>query len=141
MSSNDDKIRVLQTTIEKKRKALGDKPKINYVTNGLLNVGDKRLNLNLINTTGQCVSVVTDLLVIKHHTEEANEILGTTEPAAVGDYSVDQWIGDVKQRADVILWSQEDRKLKQLDEQLDSWLSEEAQAADALADIAALLKD
>jgi len=57
----------------------------------------------------------------------------------IGSWDSDTWIADIKQRANVIRWDEESRKLRKLNEKLEKLKSEDARTAEALADISALL--
>lgn len=136
--SNDAQIKQLRATIDSKRGELGDKPKVAYTTNALLTIDGTKVNLNTL-SLDQCVDVASRLLAMTHFNDEANKRLGTDIKIKLGDFTVDQWISDLKLRVELLTWEDEKKKLATLDKQLASLLSEDARTADALADIAAQL--
>lgn len=133
--SNDATIKQFRAKVEAKRTALGDKPKVAYTTNALLNMDGAKINLNTL-TLDQCVDMTSRLLAMTHFNSEANERLGTDIKIKLGDFTADQWISDIKQRVTLLMWEAEKKRLGTLEGQLKSLMSEDAKTADALAAIA-----
>ena len=138
--SNDAKIKEFRDAVDAKREKLGSKPKMAFATNASLELGGERINLNTLSNTGSCVSVVRSLLIAKKFTAEANKVLGTNEPTKFGDFTVDQWIADIKLRVKLLTWEEEKRSLAAMDKKLAALRSEDLRTSDALSDIADQLK-
>jgi hypothetical protein len=139
--SNDSKIKEFRTKVEAKRAALGDKPRLAYVTNGQLDLNGNRINFNTVNTEEKCMEIVRYLLTAQHFTALANEILQTNIKPKFGDFTVEQWIEDIKQRVKLIVWERNKKKLVAMDKQLAALMSDDARTADAIANIGAQLEE
>ena len=139
--SNDAAIKKFRATVESKRTALGTKPKAAYTTNALLDTGDGKVNLNTLTTVDQCVAIVGTILTAVDLAKRANEVLGTDVQPKFGDFTADQWVGDVKLRVSIIQWEAEKKKLNAMDKKLEALRSEDAKTADAIEDIAAQLAE
>lgn len=138
--SNDAQIKKFRKTVESKRKALGSKPKLGYTTNASIMMDGARFNLNTLDEN-QCVDLVTRLLAQSHFNSMANEALGTDVKPKVGDFTVAEWIADIKLRVELLAWESNKKKLTAMDAKLAELMSEGARTADAIADIAAQLED
>ena len=137
--SNDAQIKKFRVAVEAKRKALGTKPKTTYITNALLDLNGDKVNLNTLTTIDKCVELVTILVARQNFMTRANELLGTDVNPSVGDYTIDQWIADIKLRVSVLLWEAEKKSLTAMDKKLAALRSEDARTSDAIADIATQL--
>lgn len=138
--SNDAQIKKFRKTVETKRAALGTKPKLGYATNASIMMDGSRINLNTLDED-QCVDLVTRLLAQSHFNSEANKALGTNVKPRVGDFTVTEWIADIKLRVQLLAWESDKKKLNAMDAKLQELMSEGARTADAIADIAAQLED
>lgn len=138
--SNDARISQYRDAIEAKRKTLGLKPQVSYVTNALLPLDGNKINLNTLQTQDECVQVAGRLILLEDCIERANKVLKTKVEAKVGDFTVDQWLGDIQQRSRLIAWEGQRKKLGQMDDQLKTLMSDDAKTADAIASIAAQLE-
>ena len=139
MSNNDIQINQYREKVEAKRTELGQQPRPMYNTNQLLQLDpthNVKLNLNLVNNVAHCVEVVRQLMVQSLAHDAANAALQTDVPFAIGGYTVDEWIGDIKARLTLINWKAEKVKLDAMDKKLAALLSEDAKTASAIADIA-----
>lgn len=139
--SNDARINQYRDAVDAKRQELGEKPKLAYVTNALLDLDGARINLNTLGSEEDCVKIVSQLLLTEQLTTRANELLGTKIDVKFGDYTIAQWIGDIKLRVDLLAWERKKKKLTAMDAQLKSLMSDDAKTADAIASIAAQLED
>ena len=139
--SNDARISQYRDTSELKRKELGEKPKLAYVTNALLDLDGTKVNLNTLSTDEECVLVVSKLLSVTDMADRANAVLGTKVMPKFGDFTAAQWIEDIKLRVRVISWEAKKKKLAAMDAQLKTLMSDDAKTANAIADIAAQLGD
>lgn len=138
--SNDVKIKEFRATVEAKREALGSKPKVAYTTNALLELDGAKVNLNTLSDM-QCVDLTSRLLAMTHFNDEANARLGTNLKIKLGDFTVDQWIADIRLRVTLLAWEAGKKKLTAMDQQLAKLRSEDAKTADAIANIAAQLEE
>ena len=138
MKKNDIKIKKLISTVDTKRKALGDKPRAHYITNGVLELEGTRYNLNILNMDS-CVSLVSKLLSMGDYIDKAMVLCGTSDRPAIGSGTVTDWIEDVKLRASIINWDVKDRELKVLEAKLKDLRSEDSKVSDELSDIESLL--
>lgn len=136
--SNDVKIEQYRKTIEEKRIELGEKPRAHYTTNALLKLPEAGLtcNLNLLNTIPACVDITQQLLMHTQFRDKANELLGTNVPYVIGNYTVEQWVADIKIRVSIIEWEAGNKKLQAMDKKLADLRSNDAKTADAIGDIA-----
>lgn len=139
--SNDARISQYREAVEQKRRELGEKPKLAYVTNALLDLDGARVNLNTLGSEEECVKVVRQLLLTEQLTERANEVLGTKVEPRFGEFTVAQWLEDIKLRVQLLSWERKKKKLTAMDAQLKSLMSDDAKTADAIASIAAQLED
>ena len=144
MSANDVKIKQLLSSIEDKRKKLGTKPKMSLQTNGLLKCDEgKVININTINSQDECVRIVADIVTIRDSYIKAADLLGinASEETKYYGFSIKEWLADFKLKVDIIKWTDEDKKIKALEQKLKSLRSEDLKTADALGEIEDLLKD
>lgn len=139
--SNDAKIAQYREALESKRSELGEKPKLAYGTNALLELDGARINLNTLSSEEECVKIASQLLSQDQLAKLANEALGTKVTLKFGDFTVTQWLADLKLRVSLIAWERKKKKLNAMDAQLKSLMSEDAKTADAIADIAKQLED
>jgi hypothetical protein len=139
--SNDARINQYRSAIETKRKELGDKPKLAYTTNALLDLEGGKINLNTLNSEKDCVEVAKILISAVDLTERANKVLGTNVTPKFGDFTVDQWLADLQLRVKFLSWEERKKKLAAMDTQLKTLMSDDAKTADAIAAIAAQLGD
>ena len=93
--SNDVQIKKFRAKVDTQRKELGTKPKVSYDTNGLLELDGGKVNLNVL-ALSQCVDMTSRLLAMTYFNDEANKRLGTDITIKFGDFTVDQWIADIK---------------------------------------------
>jgi hypothetical protein len=87
------------------------------------------------------MEIVRYLLTAQHFTALANEILQTNIKPKFGDFTVEQWIEDIKQRVKLIVWERNKKKLVAMDKQLAALMSDDARTADAIANIGAQLEE
>ena len=139
--SNDARIREYRDAVEIKREKLGCKPTLGYVTNALLEINGDRVNLNTLYNETKCVELVGILLASDSFTKQANKALGTNIERKFGDYSVAQWIKDIKSRLKLLAWEQDKKKLNAMNKKLEALMSDDAKTADAIASIAAQLEE
>lgn len=136
--SNDKQIEEYRKKVETKHKELGRMPSVSYVTNQILQIrpGTDKINLAVNNSVSACMDITRRILVELLTHKDANNLLGTSEELKFGEFTAQEWLDDIKARVSVILWKKEKAKLDKMDKKLATLLSEEAQTANAIADIA-----
>ena len=136
--NNDVKINALLKKVEEKRTALGEKPKARYNSNAVIEYHGKQYNLNVIdkNTT---VELYAFLCMKEYHIDIAKKDLGVDLVPVIGSASIAEWKDDLKLRVNILNWTEEDRKIKVLEQQLKDLRSEDAKTADALTNIEGML--
>ncbi len=139
--SNDAEIKKYRDAVEAKREELGERPKLAYKTNALLVWNGQKVNLNTLNSVEDCVRIVAQLLSFRESMTTACQFLGTEVKAAVGDYEILTWVEDIRSRVKLLAWEAGKKKLTAMDKQLAGLRSDDAKTSDAIADIAAQLKE
>lgn len=138
---NDTRIKALLKQIEEKKNTLGSRPKAKWETNCSLDMDGSRVNLNTVTTVNRCIDIMGFLLGKKGNREDAAILLKVRPDSFMwGPYSFDEWLHDIELRCAMIMWDEENKKLKKLEAQLKDLRSEDAKTADALSDIAGALK-
>ena len=133
---NDQKITELRQQIAIKKEQLKTRPKISYITNGLLKLSDTEVyNLNVLNIS-ECFNLVAKLCQINHSVELANFELETNYPCIFNDFLFGEWVSDIHQRMALLNWEVEKGKLTKMDNKLAELLSEEAKTKGSIDDIA-----
>jgi len=142
MSKNDEKIKKLMKVVETKRKALGEKPKTAWNTNGIFKYdGQNHINLNTVHDSNVLVQALAHILTSNASNIEAANLLGVETVEAQHDgYSLGEWTKDFKLRVSQIEWDAEKNKLNALEIQLKNLISEDAKTDMALDEITAALK-
>lgn len=136
MSKNDQRIKDYRKTIEKRRSALGERPSVKYVTNGVLPLNGMNVNLNVLNTVDKCVDVLSQLIVVDESMDKASKLLGVKDhKRLIGNYTLADWTSDLKSRVKVLQWSDSEKSLKTAERKLSELLSEDAKTTEAIDDI------
>ena len=132
MSKNDYRIKRLMEIIEEKKKDLGVRQKANWRTNGRCTVGldsPTATPMN-INAEGDIKILVNTLAYMLANFEkhcEAAKLLQVPVPEVLYDgYTLEDWVHDFQIRAKQLLWTEEQKKLKELEATLESLISEDA---------------
>jgi len=136
MSNNDVKIKDMLSVIKDKRKALGEKPKASWKTNGVFKSDKGHTNINTVTHLDGCVDIVCFLMVEKDIRKKACDFLevASVEPRYSG-YLIEDWLQDIKLRVAMLNWDIEKKKLGVLEIKLKDLRSEDAKTGDALSDI------
>lgn len=128
--NSDKRIIELQKQITLKHEELGDKPKLDLVTNGLLKMGDgSTVNLNTVPE-----DIAISLLVDLNSRRISASDLGIPYP--IGGFLVESWIEDIQARLVHLEYHQEYRRLEYLESKLERLLSEEKKKERAVETIA-----
>ena len=136
-NENDKKIKDLLAAIDKKRKALGIKPKFHLKTNGII----AGTNINTVNSIDKCIALAAGLLQEKSSIDAARQYLGIPEEKN-DEFSttITNGLEDLKLRVQVINWEVEKKKLQGMENKLKDLRSNDAKTEDALNDLASLLE-
>ena len=139
MSKNDDRVRSLLNVVEKKREALGSRPKAAWESNGLYK-GNITININTINKLSDVVSLYAEIHQKRESYLAACKDLGCSTDLVKDMIShYDEWVTDLKLKAKIITWDAEKKELSKLETQLKALRSEDAKTEDLLGDITASL--
>jgi len=138
---NDEKIKLLLTTVEAVRATLGTKPKGKWTTNALFKYPNgNSFNLNTIKDPQQLVHALSFLLENENLRATAAERLDVeTEPFVWDGYKISEWEEDFKLRIAIVNWDVRKKQLTAAEKKLNSLISEGTRTEMELDDIAALL--
>jgi hypothetical protein len=140
--SNDVTIKALMAKIEEKRATLGVKPKVAWKTNALFKYDDnKHFNLNTINDISILVDALAFLYAQMGGMQKACETLGVKSSFTMEwkGFALADWEADFKAKAAGIVWEEESKKLRALEDKLRALVSEEARTEMELEDISKIL--
>lgn len=140
MSNNDNKIKELLAQIDKKKSALGDKPKAHLKSNGVLKLSGKQVNIHTINTINACVLFAAEFVFEKQAHIEACKFLEVSEQSSERITQINEYLDDLKLRVKIINWEADKIKLDAMVSKLKDLRSEDAKTADALDDISKALE-
>lgn len=119
MNSNDEKIIALKEKINKKKEELSKSSgRFMPTTNCSIEFRGARYNINTFNSD-QCVNMMVELNALRMSAEN----LGVT--LEISGYNVEDWISDIKNKLAVLSIKNEEKKLKQMEAQLEKLLSED----------------
>lgn len=139
--SNDKKIATLRKSIETKRTALGTKPRMSYIGNGMVTTHPGTVvNLNVLNLK-TAIEATAAILAKRDSILAAIKLLGLSQDDY--DDSLQQCnydLHDVSLKVDGLVWTTKDNELRQMDKQLADMLSADAKTSNALADFESKLK-
>lgn len=127
-SKNDLKIKELTARVEEQQAKLGKKPKAVFITNAVFTEGAELgnpLNLNVLKKE-QLIKLITKLFSLKIAHEEAVKFLGVEIPLLVSNYSISDWLEDIKTRLKILDFEENQKKLDLTKENLQKLLSEDA---------------
>lgn len=138
--SNDNKIVEYRKKVEAKRTSLGNKPKKVFKTNGVFKHTTFSENLNLLNTVEKCREFLAVVAILEVANQQVNKWLDREDVLKSGEYSLEDYVDDVKLMVSIAEWEEEKRKLADMDAQLKELMSNEGKTAEAIADIGAALE-
>lgn len=119
MNSNDEKIIALKEKINKKKEELAKSSgRFMPITNCSIEFRGTRYNINTFNSD-QCVNMMAEINALRMSAEN----LGVT--LEISGYNVEDWISDIKNKLAVLSIKNEEKKLKQMEMQLEKLLSED----------------
>lgn len=133
MNQNDEKILKLKAEIESKKKKLGKNTRFSPITNCMLTIEDKLLNINALP-----IDMLIVLLVRLNMYNMSAKDLGITD-FIISSYHIEDWILDIQSKIDVLKSKSEADNLKNLEKKLEQLLSAEKQTELAIDEIAKFL--
>lgn len=135
MNERDKRILALKEKVDKKRSKIEEMDKM-YTkrTNCVLEIDDKKVNINAINNVDSLVDVFSKLINYRDSFTKAQEELGleVTQDVKFGIYTFGDWKSDIKNKIDKINVKSEKQKLVKMEEQLNAAMSEDLKTDIAL---------
>ena len=139
MAKNDERIKKFIAAVEKKKKALGKKPRSTWNTNAVFKYpdGEYHVNLNTIGKASGLVAPLAYLLEKSRSSTEAAERLGVPVPEFTHDgYTIEQWEEDFKTRIVNIEYDAKKKEFEAAKKELNSLISEDGRTDIALDKLA-----
>ena len=130
--NNDAVILKLKKDIEEKKKLIKSSERFTPVTNCSLVLDNERYNLNVLGK-----DQIIPLMVKLNAYAKSAEDLGVSDDLEYGGFKVEQWMTDLKARWAIINRTNEEARLKALENKLHNLLSLEKKVELEIADIAA----
>ena len=148
--NNDERISQLLQAIEKKKKELGQRPRVSYITNGNLNIVNDIVNINTLTSVNAIAVYVAELLSRQHFLQEAEKLLGVKLDSFLTAYdsyngvkahsaTIDDCLHDLKLRFEVLNWEARNKQLKAMEANLKKLVSEDTRTAMEIDEIESLL--
>lgn len=134
-TNNDSKIMTLKIQIAKKREQLDSVKRFQPITNCSIEVDGIRSNIQVLSKE-QLISLLVKLNSYMHSAKD----LGLLEEYLISGYKVEEWIGDIKSKLDVVSRKDEELKLKVMEIKLDELLSNDKKTELELNEIENMLK-
>lgn len=131
---NDSKILKLKEQIKIKKEKLNKIKKFSPTTNCILDLDGEKCNIQVLNRQ-QVINLLVKLNCYRISAEEL-ELLNDYE---ISGYKLNDWIGDLKSKLDLISMREEEFKLKQMELKLDKLLSEDKKVELELSEIESML--
>jgi len=129
-SKNDQKILSLQKKIDQKKEALSKAQRFSPKTNCTLEFEGERYNLNTQNAQS-CMILAIRINVYRMSAKD----LGITDPVIISGYSLDDWTTDLMAKLAHLQRRDESRNLRDMEDRLQTLLSEDTQTEIAIGDI------
>lgn len=135
MNQNDEKILSLKKLIEERKKELGEKRKFAPITSCSIELDGQRYNLNTLARGG------LNLILVKLRSYEmAAEDLDLPDMIYISGFTTRDWIADIQAKLEILSRKAKEAQLKELEDKLNTMLSEDKRTELELDSIAALLK-
>jgi hypothetical protein len=142
MSKNDAVIKDLMAKVESQKKSMGTKPRVVWATNGLFKKSAADFfNVNVVTDYSVLASAMGFLIVQEEAFVKGCRELGLDDTLEYkwDGYTVGDWRGDFKTRAEMIEWDKKNKLLEATKAKLSSLVSEEARTEMELQEIEKLL--
>jgi hypothetical protein len=139
--NNDTRIKELLQKVDQQRKALGEKPKAAWRTNGIFKYREgQHININTVSDKLILVDALASLLETDASRKTAADVLGVSfKESLYNGYTVSEYVEDFKLRCSILDWEIKKKLLLQTEDKLNSLVSEEAKTEMALDDISKIL--
>lgn len=141
MSANDNKIKELIAAIAQQKEKLGDKPKSCWKTNGIFKFAGKEVNINVLKSEKDTVTLLCQILMEKEAFEKAAKMLDSKQKLCYNQDSAEDWIDDIKLKHSQIKWKNDNDKLAIMETDLKKLMSNESKTELEIENIADLLND
>jgi hypothetical protein len=139
MSTNDDKIKELLNQLNDKKNKLGKRERHVLETNGLLKIDDKSFNINTINNPNVIVELLANLISRENNYNEAAKRLNIQSQFTWNGYTIEQWETDFRNRLNVIEYDRKLKELKELENRLNSLISDDGKTSLEIDNISGVL--
>lgn len=135
MSENDQRILELRAQIATKKKELGDAERFNPITHCSIELNGERHNLH----TQSKNDLAFLLVVLNSYNMSAGELELDGSTIYISDFSITDWMTDIKAKIANMSIKEEKRRLKALEDKLELLLSSEKKTELAIDEIASSL--
>jgi hypothetical protein len=135
-NKNDEKILQLKAQIVDKKEKLGKIGKFIPSTNLSIELDGARFNINVLNKD-QLIHLMVKLNSLFISAKQLN----IADKYEISGFNVEDWIGDIQLRLNILSKKDEERSLAQLEAKLSKMLSDEKQIELELDEIASLLNN
>ena len=133
--NNDSRILTMKEQIAKKKKEISKAKRFSPVTNCSIELDGIRTNINTLNK-----DQLIQLLVKLKSYQMAAEELYLLKEYVISGYLIDEWLEDLKSKLLGLSQKEEENKLKQMEQKLDTLLSNDKKTELEIDDIANMLK-
>lgn len=142
MAKNDVAIKDLLAKVESQTTALGAKPKVSWVTNGVFKYNkDEYFNINVVQDLGAIALAFGFLLRHEDSFQDACAMLDIEAEFRWDGYLVSEWMSDFKTRIAMIKYARKKAQLDATKTKLQGLVSEEARTEMELEEIAKSLSE
>lgn len=134
MATHDEMVMKLMKEVEDRKATLGARPRASLITNGILKIDDKNhININTIWNERDVVNAYAYVIsTYDINTKAASDLGLISYEFTIAGYALDDWKHDLKQRLDIIKWSEKDAELKQMTKKLEGLVSEDLKTKNEL---------
>lgn len=139
-NKNDGLIKELMLKVEEQKKALGNKARITWLTNGIFK-GTTTFNINTVTEPTVLAEALSILICKEEYFITACNVLNIKNPKFKYEgYFVEEWLEDFKTRIAMLEYNAKKKVLDETQAKLSALVSEEARTEMALDEIKNLLK-
>lgn len=134
-NKNDERILELRKQIQEKKDKLGKIGRFTAITNCIIEIDGKNINLNVLDKE----KLIALAVKLNAYLMSA-KALGLAEQYKISNNSVSDWITDIMGKLDILNKKDEEKSLSLMEAKLEKMLSDEKQVELELDAIADLLK-
>ncbi|VIF90959.1 Uncharacterised protein [Clostridioides difficile] len=131
--NSDNKIIILKTQIKLKKEKLDSIKKFTPKTNCILDLNDKKINIQVLKKHELALLVCT-----LHSYNKSSKDLNIN--LVISGYSVQDWIDDIKSKLDILTINEERSKLEEMERKLMELLSNEKKVELEINEIESMLE-